>query len=72
MPDEPGRLRILTGITVTDEQWLEGAGGRMRRTMERIAAEPAWTAANADRLEASELQRGAQQMAEIRWRSTGR
>ena len=71
MPDEPGRLRILTGITVTDEQWLEGDGGRMRRTMERIAAEPAWTAANADRRRAS-CSAAPSRWAEIRWRPTGR
>ena len=71
MPNEPGRLRILTGITVTDEQWLEGAGGRMRRTMERIAAEPAWTAANVDRRRAS-CSAAPSRWAEIRWRPTGR
>ena len=30
-PDEPGRLSIVTGITVPDERWLEGDGGRMMR-----------------------------------------
>ena len=60
--------RLKLQEKLSDQGWIDDAtpveetGAFIDAIMERIAAEPAWTAANDDRFETSELQRGAQQM----------
>ena len=69
LPDENGRLEITTGLTDTDETWVEDRTARARlvEAMKKIADEPAWTDANSMQLNLTEIRRGAQQLAEIQW-----